>query len=96
MTTKSKRKYLAIETMEQGITGYIMINSLLDMYDGSEHPHIATAKYIAKATLNELINFYVEKNSEEQLQALVKRLSAESDNKGSDDSQSESPSVQSL
>jgi hypothetical protein len=94
--SKTKRKYLAIETMESGITAYIMINSLLDMYDGTEHPHIGTAKFVAKATLNELLQFYVEKNSEEQLQALIKRLSAESDNKGSDDSPSESPSIPSI
>jgi hypothetical protein len=96
MSNKSQRKYRAIETMEQGITAYLMINSLLDMYSGEEHPHIKLAKFVAKATLNELLYTYTEKNSNEQLQALIQRLNEEASLEGGDSPQVGEPAIPSV
>lgn len=93
--SKSKRKYQAIESMEKGIAAYLTINSILDLYDGSEHAHMPVAKFVAKATLNELLSTYMEKNNEQQLQALIEKLSLEA-TQGSDDSPSEPAGIPSV
>jgi len=93
--SKSQRKYRAIETMEKGITAYLVINSLLDMYTGEEHEHVKLAKFVAKATLNELLDNYIEKNSNEQLQALLQRLDQEA-TQGGDSNESSAPAIPSV
>lgn len=80
MSNKSARKYRAIETMEQGIAAYLTINSLLEMFTDDELPNMKVARFVAKATLNELLYTYIEKNSNEQLEALLQRLNEDAAN----------------
>lgn len=77
MSHKHKRKFQAIETMEQGITAYLTINSILEHFGDDDFPNMKVARFVAKATLNELLYTYIEKNSEQQLQAFIQRLNQE-------------------
>ncbi len=79
MSAKKQRKYKAIENAEQGITAYMFINALLDTVQDDEHPHAKVAKFVAKATLNELLYLYVEKNSETTLEDFLASLNKEAE-----------------
>lgn len=95
MSNKSARKYRAIETMEQGITAYLTLNSILEMFGDDDFPNMRLTRFVAKATLNELLHTYIEKNSNEQLEAFLQRLNEEAANfKGSDAPESGTPAVQ--
>lgn len=91
MSRKHKRKYQAIETMEQGITAYLTINSILEHFQEGDFPNINVAKFVAKSTLNELLYIYIEKNSNEQLQAFLERLNKDAADFESGDSDQSGP-----
>lgn len=84
--SKRARRYKAIEHLEDGLTAYLMINSLLDEYKDEDHPHIKLARYVARVTLNELLDLYVQQNSEAVLTSFLDRLNTEAQ-------QQESPNV---
>ena len=79
MSAKKQRKYKAIENAEQGITAYMFINALLDTVQDDEHPHAKLAKFVAKATLNELLYLFVEKNDEATLETFLAKLNQEAE-----------------
>jgi hypothetical protein len=92
--SKSQRKYKAIETLEQGITAYLTINSLLEMFTDDDFPNMQLTRFVAKATLNELLFTYIEKNSNEQLEKFLERLNEDAANfKGSSPSEVDAPAV---
>jgi hypothetical protein len=72
--SKAKRKYAAIQTMEDGIKAYLFINALMDTVEDSEHPHAPLARFVMKATLNELLDVYMQKNGEAALQAFADKI----------------------
>lgn len=82
MSSKKKRKFQAIQTMEDGLKAYLFLNALMDTVEDSEHPHAKIARFVAKATLNELLYIYTEKNGEQALQEFADRISQASE--GSD------------
>lgn len=91
--SKNKRRYQAIETMEKGITAYLVMNAILEDYKDDDHPHMALARFVCKATLNELLATYLEKNSDEQLQTFLQRINQEAaTNDQSSDSGASEPS----
>lgn len=89
---KRQRRYKAIETLEDGIRAYLFINAVLENYTDEEHEHCKIAKFVAKATLNELLYTYEQNNGPEALQTLADRINTPS---GSDNESigSELPSV---
>lgn len=92
MSAKRQRKYRAIQHLGDGIKAYVLINAILEAQPDDLHPHIKQAQFIAKATLNELLDLYLEKNGEQQLEALA----AEINNTGSNDMQDGVPPVPSV
>ena len=79
MSKKKQRKYKAIENIEDGIKGYLFLNAVLENYTDDDHPHAKLARFIAKATLNELLHTYEIHNGLEALQDLADRIT---DNSG--------------
>lgn len=79
MSKKSGRKYQAIQNFEDGIKAYLFINTILDSYEETDHPHAKIAKFIAKATLNELLQTYMEKNGEQALEDFAAKINQGSD-----------------
>lgn len=73
MSKKKQRRFRAIETLEKGIAGYILINALLEQLDEST-AHLPEAKFVAAASLNELMFHFAERNGPEALQALADKL----------------------
>lgn len=79
MPRKAKRKYQAIQTMEDGIKAYLFINALMDTIQDSEHPHAPLARFVMKATLNELLDTYMQRNGEAALQAFADKINQGAD-----------------
>lgn len=84
MSKKKQRKYKAIENLADGIRAYLFINAILESYTDEDHPHAKLAKFVAKATLNELIHTYEIHNGPEALQTLADNIN--NSVQGSDDS----------
>lgn len=74
--SKRARKYRAIEHLEDGIKAYLYINAVLDTITDDEHPHAKLARFVAKATLNELIDTYGTHNGDQALQDLAERINS--------------------
>ena len=80
MSKKTQRKYRAIQHLRDGIKAYVLINSVLDAQPDDLHPDLKAAQFIAKATLNELLDLFMEKNGEDQLKALADEINGQGDN----------------
>jgi hypothetical protein len=76
MSRKKTRKYQTIKNIEAGIAGYLFINAVLEAME-PEHKHLTEAKFVAAASLNQLMAYYADKNGPEALQALADRLTNE-------------------
>ena len=92
--SKRARKFRAIEHLEDGIKAYLYINAMLDTITDDEHPHAKLARFVAKATLNELIHVYGTNNGDQALEELAERIN--SDPQGSDAVQDGTAAVPSL
>jgi uncharacterized protein (UPF0297 family) len=73
---KKVRKYQAIQNLEDGIKAYLFMNAILENYEDNEHEHVPIAKFVAKATLNELIQTYLEHNGNEALQKFADEINS--------------------
>jgi len=89
---KRARKYKAIENLEDGIKAYLFINAVLENYQDTDHEHVSVARFVAKATLNELLQLFQDNNGYEAL----KTFAATINNQSRDDDQASSALVQSV
>lgn len=90
--SKRQRRYVAIQNLEDGIRAYCFLDAVLENYTNDDHQHVALTKFVVKATLNELIDTYNQRNGSEALEEFSQRLSREAANtQSSDDSQDQRP-----
>lgn len=95
--SKHKRKYVAIQNLEDGIRAYLFLSAVLENFTDTDHQHAAVSKFVVRATLNELIDTYHQRNGSEALEEFSQRISSEAANtQSSDDSKDERPAEQSV
>mgnify|MGYP003653621804 CR=1 FL=1 len=95
--SKRQRRYVAIQNLEDGIRAYCFLDAVLENYTDEDHQHVKLTRFVVKATLNELIDTYHQRNGSEALEEFSQRLSSEAaSTKSSDDSKDERPAEQSV